>query len=71
MFTPKLETLPLAQRALWQKLREVPSEFVLYGGTAIALHLGRRESVDFDFFGNREFNPADLYRRVPFLTGAE
>jgi hypothetical protein len=26
---------------------------VLYGGTAITLHLGHRESVDFDFFGNR------------------
>jgi hypothetical protein len=24
--------------------------FVLYGGTAIAMHLGHRHSVDFDFF---------------------
>ncbi|WP_373321508.1 nucleotidyl transferase AbiEii/AbiGii toxin family protein [Rivihabitans pingtungensis] len=27
--------------------------FVLYGGTAIALRLGHRESVDFDFFSDR------------------
>jgi hypothetical protein len=70
VFTPNLETLPEAQRTLWKELRDVPAEFVLYGGTAIALHLGHRESVDFDFFGGREFNPAELYGRVPFLKGA-
>ena len=71
MFTPKLQTLPPAQRALWLELRDTPPEFVLYGGTAIALHLGHRESVDFDFFARREFNPSDLYGRVPFLVGAQ
>jgi hypothetical protein len=71
MFTPNLQTLPPAQRALWLELRDLPAEFVLYGGTAIALHLGHRESVDFDFFANRDFNPAELYGRVPFLAGAQ
>jgi Nucleotidyl transferase AbiEii toxin, Type IV TA system len=67
MFIPNLQTLPPAQRMLWLELGDVPAEFVLYGGTAIALHLGHRESVDFDFFGNRDFNPSELYGRVPFL----
>jgi len=50
-FTPRLDILPPSQRRLWDELSAVPEEFVLYGGTAIALHLGHRESVDFDFFG--------------------
>ena len=29
------------------ELSAVPSEFVLYGGTALALHLGHRDSVDY------------------------
>src|SRR5580658_6890140 len=40
-------------------------------GTAIALHLGHRESVDFDFFGNNTFDPAKLATEVPFMAKAE
>lgn len=36
-----LSILPSHQRALWSELGSVPSHFVLYGGTAIALRLGR------------------------------
>jgi hypothetical protein len=43
--------LPIAQQHLWQELRPARDlGFVLYGGTAIALRLGHRPSVDFDFF---------------------
>jgi len=49
----------------------VPADFVLYGGTAIALHLGHRESIDFDFFSPEPFDPAQLHDRVPFLAGSE
>lgn len=45
-FAPKLEILPLAQQRLWPELAGVPRDFVLYGGTAIALRLGHRSSVD-------------------------
>src|SRR4249920_2844285 len=71
MFNPKFHTLAAPQRTLWSELSEVPGEFVLYRGTAIALHLGHRESVDFDFFGDCEFNPFELYARIPFLAGAQ
>jgi hypothetical protein len=37
---------------------------------AIALHLGHRQSVDYDFFGNRLFDPASLAQRLPFLRDA-
>lgn len=70
MFAPKLEILPAAQRALWTELAAIPAEFVLCGGTAIALQLGHRQSLDFDFFGSRSFDPAQLYSTVPLLNGS-
>ena len=49
----RLDRLPAPQRAMWESdLPGLPPHFVLYGGTAIALHLGHRESVDFDFFSS-------------------
>jgi hypothetical protein len=68
----RLDILPPAQRQLWPELKKTKDEaFVLYGGTAVALFLGHRESVDFDFFTDRSFQPEDLVRRFPFLKGAE
>lgn len=69
-FLPRLEILPPAQRRLWAELRQLPKEFVLYGGTAIALQLGHRQSVDFDFFSDRPFDPAKLQAAIPFLATA-
>jgi hypothetical protein len=69
-FSPRLDILPDAQRALWPELIATPPEFTLYGGTAIALQLGHRQSVDFDFFSARRFNGPDLLRDVPFLKDA-
>src|SRR5882762_5858622 len=69
-FAPRLEILPPAQRKLWNELSETPREFVLYGGTALALHLGHRHSVDFDFFGNRALDISKIEQEVPFLKGA-
>jgi hypothetical protein len=69
-FSPHLEILPGPQRKLWDELSAVPKEFVLYGGTALALHLGHRDSIDFDFFGNRPLNVSKLETGVSFLSGA-
>ena len=69
-FTPRIDILPPPQRRLWRELSTLPPEFVLYGGTAIALHLGHRESVDFDFFSNKPLDPAHLVPAMPFLAGA-
>lgn len=53
-FTPRTDILPLAQQQLWPELRPVKTlGYVLYGGTAVALRLGHRQSVDFDFFTSR------------------
>lgn len=70
-FIPRLDVLPGAQRRLWSELRALPRSFVLYGGTAIALHLGHRQSVDFDFFGRSHFDPDTLYESLSMLAGAQ
>lgn len=70
MLTPRLDILPAPQRALWPELATIPPDFVLYGGTALALRLGHRTSEDFDFFSNQSFQPDELERRIPFLTGS-
>jgi hypothetical protein len=70
-FYPHLEILPTAQMRLWRELSTVPDEFVLYGGTALALHLGHRNSVDFDFFARRPLDLPQLEVAIPFLTGAK
>lgn len=71
MFTPNLSILPQPQRQLWGELRHTPKEFVLYGGTALALRLGHRQSEDFDFFSNKPFQPNSLRDRIPYLKNAE
>jgi len=67
----QLTILSEPQRALWPTLGQVPKRFVLYGGTAIALRIGHRESVDFDFFSSENFNSAQLVREMDFLAGAK
>jgi len=39
--------------------------FYLAGGTALALHLGHRTSVDFDLFREETFDPQWLLRQLP------
>lgn len=70
-FTPRLDILPAAQAALWRELgAAIPASFTLYGGTALALQLGHRQSVDFDFFG-AAFDPDQLLKGLRFLSGGE
>jgi len=69
-FLPHLEILPPPQRRLWSELSEVSREFVLYGGTALALHLGHRSSVDFDLFGGRALDLSQIEQGISFLKGA-
>lgn len=68
---PKLDILPPPQRRFWKQLDAIPPEFVLYGGTAIALHLGHRQSVDFDFFCFSPIDPDHLLSNLEFLQTAE
>ncbi|MDG4554170.1 MAG: nucleotidyl transferase AbiEii/AbiGii toxin family protein [Candidatus Competibacter sp.] len=71
VFTPDLTTLPQPQHNLWPELTATPAAFTLYGGTALALRLGHRASVDFDFFSNATFDPDQLANTLPYLKNAE
>ena len=69
-FVPRLDILPDEQRALWPALARVPESFVLYGGTALALRLGHRTSLDFDFFSSEALEFDALFA-LPFVRDAE
>ena len=71
MFTPDVSILPGPQRQLWAELGATPKEFVLYGGTALALRLGHRQSEDFDFFSNKAFKATSLRESIPYLKHGE
>ena len=71
MLQPRVDRLPPAQQRLWRELGGTPHDFVLYGGTALALRLGHRRSVDFDFFSSSHVDSARLLREVSYLQGAE
>jgi hypothetical protein len=71
VFTPNLTMLPPPQLQLWPELDATPEHFTLYGGTALALRLGHRSSVDFDFFSNQSFDPDELAGVIPYLKDAE
>ena len=71
MFQPHLKILPPAQRTLWPELAEVPKHFVLYGGTALALRMGHRESLDFDFFSSEKIIPGELLGNLTLLKTAK
>jgi len=63
--------MPAAQRRLWPELRpSVGLGFVLYGGTAISLHLGHRRSIDFDFFHDAPLDKPALRAAFPFMRHA-
>jgi hypothetical protein len=71
-FEPKTEILPKAQQELWPLLTRAPAlSFVLYGGTAIALHLGHRVSVDFDFFRSEPLDKKDIETAFTFMRDAQ
>lgn len=70
LIAPKIEILPEPQKVIWKQLIQIPKEFVLYGGTALALYLGHRESVDFDFFTFQSFDVDKILNKVPLLKNA-
>ncbi len=67
-FKPCMDILPSAQKRLWPELKNAPNlGFTLYGGTAIALRLGHRDSVDFDFFSEKPLDRNAIKTAFPFM----
>ncbi len=61
------EAITSEQKEILKKL-PIPSDFYLAGGTALALQIGHRISVDFDFFSSQRL-PSDLLSRIQKLFG--
>ena len=71
-FDPKTEILPKPQQEIWPLLAPAPGlSFVLYGGTAVALYLGHRRSVDFDFFRSKPLDKKELEASFEFMRDAQ
>ena len=69
---PKIEILPKPQQEIWPLLAPAPKlAFVLYGGTAVGLHLGHRQSVDFDFFRSEPLDKKELAASFGFMRNAQ
>jgi hypothetical protein len=67
-FEPRIDILPLAQKEIWPQLAPAPDlSFVLYGGTAVALQLGHRASIDFDFFKAEPLEKARIESTFHFV----
>ena len=52
------------QNELLPLVSEFSKDFGLVGGTAIALHLGHRRSIDFDLFSEKEFGNQSLLNKI-------
>lgn len=59
--------LSAEQQSIWRELRNIRDDFVLYGGTALALRLGHRRSVDFDFFTEHQLDSKTIAESLPFI----
>jgi hypothetical protein len=62
-----LEILSSEQLELLPILAQFKREYYLVGGTAIALHIGHRESIDFDLFKASSIRKKDLYSKLKNL----
>ena len=58
------EILSSEQRELLPLVALFKNDFGLVGGTAIALHIGHRESIDFDLFSQEKFGNLSLQRKI-------
>lgn len=56
----QIELLPL--------VKEFKRSYYLVGGTAIALQIGHRRSIDFDLFRNGAINPKKIVDKIEHLN---
>jgi len=59
-----LEILSSQQHQLLPFITHFKRSFYLVGGTAIALHIGHRRSIDFDLFTAKKLNKSRIRQRV-------
>lgn len=59
-----IEILNEEQIALLSFLQTFKSKFYLVGGTAIALQIGHRESIDFDLYTEKQFSTSLIHKKI-------
>ena len=59
-----IEILSDRQRELLPFIAQFKRSFYLAGGTAIALHIGHRRSIDFDLFTTKRLNKSRIRKKV-------
>lgn len=60
----QIDVLDEKQRKLLPWLREFSDDFGMVGGTAFALQIGHRQSIDFDLFSCKEFDNLRLQKII-------
>jgi len=58
------DILTKEQQKLLPLVGEFAKDFGLVGGTAIALNIGHRRSIDFDLFSLKEFDNYQIKRKI-------
>lgn len=58
------EILTQGQVELLPLLKKFSNDFFLVGGTAVALYIGHRRSIDFDLFSLKGFNNLNIKRKI-------
>lgn len=58
------EVLTKKQQILFSWLKSFAKDFGLVGGTAIALQIGHRQSIDFDLFTNQKLDSAQIRKII-------
>jgi hypothetical protein len=63
------EILSEQQKELLPLVAQFKREYYLVGGTAIALHIGHRQSIDFDLFKKTKLRKSDIYQKIHSKSG--
>lgn len=58
------EILTNEQASLLPLIKSFAPDFGLVGGTAIALHIGHRRSIDFDLFTDKKFDNLKIRKKI-------
>lgn len=63
------EAISQTTLAVWQKIAANPlaENFYLAGGTALAVQLGHRQSIDLDFFSDKDWSGEEVKRQLSSL----